>query len=119
MHSKNEVLFLELDVSQKYDFMDGFLQQIILEYTANEELVVTIVDGYDQKQKAKAQEPLIKVPLKISEIIDLDNGTAYLGFVQETVNLTNVTLIENWAFHSNVKSNQKDPWSGLSLKYTC
>jgi gamma-tubulin complex component 4 len=59
------------------------------------------------------------VPLKLGEIIDLDNGTAYLGFVQETRNLANVTLIENWSFHSNVKSNQRDPWSGLSLRYTC
>lgn len=57
--------------------------------------------------------------MKLSEIIDLDNGTAYLGFVQETSNLANVTLIENWAFHSNVKSNQKDPWGGLSLRYMC
>jgi hypothetical protein len=74
------MLYMELDVSQKYDFMDGYLQQVILEYTANEELLVTIVEGYDQN-KAKPQEPIIKVPLKISEIIDLDNGTAYLGFV--------------------------------------
>jgi hypothetical protein len=76
------------------------------------------VEGYDQN-KAKQQEPIIKVPLKIGEIIDLDNGTAYLGFVQETSSLANVTLIENWAFSSNVKSNQRDPWSGLSLRYTC
>jgi hypothetical protein len=41
------MLYMELDVSQKYDFMDGYLQQVILEYTANEELLVTIVEGYD------------------------------------------------------------------------
>lgn len=47
MHVKNEVLLMELDVSQKYDFMDGYLQQVIIEYTSSEELLVTIVDGYD------------------------------------------------------------------------
>lgn len=89
-----------------------------MEYTATEELLITIVEGFE-KNKAKQQEPAIRVPLKISEIIDLDNGTAYLGFVQETANLANVTMIENWAFSSNVKSNQRDPWSGLSMRYTC
>jgi hypothetical protein len=32
-HAKNEMLYMELDVSNKYDFMDGYLQQVILEYT--------------------------------------------------------------------------------------
>ena len=59
--------------------MDGYLQQVIIEYTSAEELLVTIVDGYDTKQKASA--PVINIPLKLAEIIDLDNGTAYLGFV--------------------------------------
>jgi gamma-tubulin complex component 4 len=62
---------------------------------------------------------LITIPLKLSEFITLDNGTAYLGFCQETANLANVLLIENWVFESAVKANQKDPWSGLSLVYKC
>ena len=44
---------MELDVSQNCDFMDGYLQQVILEYTPSEELLVTIVDGYE-KSKSKS-----------------------------------------------------------------
>ena len=84
--------------------MDGYLQQVMFEYTSNEELLITLFDGFSP-DKMQHKEPIIKIPLKIANIIDLDNGTAYLGFAQETMNLTNVTLIENWAFHSNVKSN--------------
>jgi len=84
--------------------MDGYLQQVMFEYTSNEELLITLFDGFSP-DKMQQKEPIIKIPLKIADIIDLDNGTAYLGFAQETMNLTNVTLIENWAFHSNVKSN--------------
>ena len=43
---------MELDVSQKCDFKDGYLQQVILEYTQTEELLVTILDGYE-KSKSK------------------------------------------------------------------
>ena len=28
-------------------------------------------------------------------------------------------MLENWAFESCIKTNQKDPWSGLSLDYEC
>lgn len=79
MQVKNEVLLFELDVSQKADFMDGYLQQVMLEYTNTEELLITLFDGFSP-DKMQQQEPIIKVPLKIGEIIDLDNGTAYLGF---------------------------------------
>ena len=43
--------------------------------------------------------------LRLTDYITLDNGTAYLGFCQETANLANVLLIENWAFESSVKAN--------------
>ena len=49
----------------------------------------------------------------------MDNGAAYLGFCQETQNLTNVCLIENWSFDSSVKTSQHDVWGGLSLDYAC
>lgn len=62
---------------------------------------------------------LASKPLKLSDYIELDNGTAHLGFVQETNNLANVTLLENWGFVSDVNDNQTDPWSGLSLEYKC
>ena len=45
------------------------------------------------------------IPLKLTDYITLDNGTAYLGFCQETANLANVLLLENWVFESNVRSN--------------
>lgn len=51
----------------------------MFEYTSNEELLITLFDGF-APDKMQQQDPIIKVPLNIGEIIDLDNGTAYLGF---------------------------------------
>lgn len=47
----------------------------------------------------------------------LDNGSAFLGFTYETLNLASEGWIENWAFVSEARSNQQDPWNGLSLDY--
>jgi len=66
----------------------------------------------------KALEPVVKVSLRISDYIKMDSGAAYLGFCQETHNLANVSLIENWSFDSSIKSSQNDAWGGLSLDYT-
>jgi gamma-tubulin complex component 4 len=57
--------------------------------------------------------------VKLSDYIEMDNGSAHLGFAQETKNISNTALLENWAFESSVKANQKDPWGGLSLIYNC
>ena len=123
MQTKNEVLLAELDVSAKADFMDGYHHQVLLEYTASEELNITLIDAAAQHQQRQGTanniKPLVTIPLKLTDYISLDNGTAYLGFTQETQNLANVLLIENWAFESSVKANQRDPWSGLSLDYNC
>ncbi len=60
---------------------------------------------------------LLSVKLKIQDYVKLDNGSAYLGFAQETVNLSNIASINNWTFVSDARSNQSDPWNGLSLDY--
>ena len=65
----------------------------------------------------KALEPAVRVPIRIQEYVRMESGTAYLGFCQETHNLANVCLIENWSFDSNVKTSQNDSWGGLSLDY--
>ena len=119
MQTKNEVLIAELDITSKVDFMDGYHHQVLIEYSPQEELAITILDTAQQVGRGNPIEPIIAIPLKLSEFITLDNGTAYLGFCQETANLANDLLIENWTFESSVKANQKDPWSGLSLVYNC
>ena len=48
---------------------------------------------------------IASVPLKLNEYIELDNGSAHLGFVQETANLVNVALLEKWNFVSEVNVN--------------
>lgn len=88
----------------------------MIEYqAATEELLVFLIDH----DPHKALEPVVRVPLRIQNFVKTDNGAAYLGFCQETHNITNVCLIENWSFDSSVKTNQNDAWGGLSLDYTC
>lgn len=50
-------------------------------------------------------EPVISVSLKLQDFVKLDNGSAYLGFAQETNGVVNQMHIENWTFVSQVKSN--------------
>ena len=55
--------------------------------------------------------------LKLTEFINLDNGSAFLGFTHETTNLYNRLFMKNWSFTSSYQANKQDAWSGLSLDY--
>lgn len=114
--SKNETLLAEKEVTNEFDFMDGELHQIKLE-CSNDELKVYITDGQLLNRNQGLIEPILKANLQINNYVRLDNGTAYLGFTQETVGIVNQACIENWTFVSDAKANQQDPWSGLSLDY--
>ena len=109
--SKQETLLAEQDVSGDFDFMDGDSHQILVEYTG-EELTVYFV--------ADKPVPVLKTALKLNDYVKLDNGTAYLGFAQETAGVANETYIENWTFSSDSSrqgTQGADPWNGLSLEY--
>ena len=45
MQTKNEVLIAELDVTPKVDFMDGYHHQVLVEYSSQEELSITLLDA--------------------------------------------------------------------------
>ena len=45
MQSKNEVLIAELDVTNRVDFMDGYLHQVLIEYQTHEDLTITLLDA--------------------------------------------------------------------------
>jgi gamma-tubulin complex component 4 len=64
------------------------------------------------------REPIIKMQLKLTDFVSLDNGSAFLGFTHETTNLHNRLFLKNWSFTSSYQSNKQDPWSGLSLDYS-
>lgn len=66
---------------------------------------MTLLDAAAQVGKSDQVDPIMTIPIKLTEFITLDNGTAYLGFCQETTNLANVLLIENWVFESSIKAN--------------
>lgn len=86
----------------------------MIEYQAtNEELFVYLID-HNGRQDAEA---VVRIHLKVQDYVRLDNGSAFLGFCQETANLANVTLIENWHFESTVKASSNDSWGGLSLDF--
>ena len=77
----------------------------MIEYSAQEELTIKLLDLATNPNQKSQVEPIAVIPLKLSDYISLDNGTAYLGFCQETINLANQLLIENWVFESSVKAN--------------
>jgi hypothetical protein len=57
------------------------------------------------KSDTKQLQPVIKVPLKLQDYVKLDNGTAHLGFAQDTFYLVNYVVIESWHFSSDAKAN--------------
>ena len=92
----------EVDVSTVADFFDGYLQQVLVEYNTNtEELLVYLLE-HDARRESS---PLLQCHLKLADYVKLDNGQAHLGFCQETANLSNVAMIENWTFESKLKTN--------------
>lgn len=109
-HNKTEVVLAEQEVSQDdVNFMDTQFHQVVVDYNKDqEELRVSFANG----------DPVIKMNLKLTDFITLDNGSAFLGFTHETTNLFNRLFLKSWAFTSAYQSNKQDPWSGLSLDYT-
>ena len=45
MQTKNEVILAEIDVTGKVDFMDGYHHQVLIQYSMQEELSVTLLDA--------------------------------------------------------------------------
>ena len=100
--SKNEQIIAEKDVSNEIDLMDLYSHQIQIEYSG-EELRVFVIDANFQQQN---KQPILKTPLKLTDYIKLDNGSAFLGFTHETINVVNQLSLENWTFVSEARSNQ-------------
>lgn len=95
---------------------------MIIDYNKeNEELKVSFMDinlhNMGGNQNIVVKDPVIKMQLKLTDFISMDNGSAFLGFTHETDNLYNRLFLKNWSFTSSFQSNKQDPWSGLSLDY--
>jgi hypothetical protein len=69
--TKNEVLIDELDVTGKADFMDGYHHQVLIQYTSQEELHITLVDATKHHRQALNGQidPLMQISLKLSDYI--------------------------------------------------
>jgi hypothetical protein len=52
-----------------------------------------------------SSDPALSIPFVLSDAIKLDNGSAYLGFVHETNNLSNSVSIDHWTFFSTQLAN--------------
>lgn len=105
--NKTEVVLAEQEVLQE-DFSFTEFNQVLVDYSKDsEELRVSIAN----------KEPIIKMKLKLTEFITLDNGSAFLGFTHETLNLHNRLFFKSWAFTSSYQANKQDAWGGLSLDY--
>lgn len=112
VQSRKETLIFDEDVSAEIDFMDGDSHQVSIENDLENSLFHIQI-----KSKSTDTTNKYKVQLKLTDIVRLDNGSAYLGFTHETFNLANQLHLENWAMISTAQVNQQDTWSGLSLDY--
>lgn len=123
--NKTEVILAEKEITEEdseMNFMDNYFNQVIIDYNKeNEELKVSFMDinlhNMGGNQNIVVKDPVIKMQLKLTDFIAMDNGSAFLGFTHETDNLYNRLFLKNWSFTSSFQSNKQDPWSGLSLDY--
>jgi len=123
--NKTEVILAEKEITEDdsdTNFMDNYFNQVIIDYNKeNEELKVSFMDinlhNMGGNQNIVVKDPIIKMQLKLTDFISMDNGSAFLGFTHETDNLYNRLFLKNWSFTSSFQSNKQDPWSGLSLDY--
>ena len=106
--NKSEVKLAEMDLGD-LDLLNAETHTAKIEYE-NEELRIYIDD--------LAGEPTARLNVKLSELIALDNGSAHVGFVQETQFTHNFCELFNWSLVSSSTSHYRDSWSGLSLEYT-
>ena len=57
-------------------------------------------------QNIVVRDPIIKMQLKLTDFISMDNGSAFLGFTHETSNLHNRLFLKNWSFTSSQQANK-------------
>ena len=91
------------------NFMDNYFNQVIIDYNKeSEELKVSFMDTnlMGGNQQIKVNDPIIKMQLKLTDFISMDNGSAFLGFTHETSNLHNRLFLKNWSFTSSYQSNK-------------
>ena len=74
---KTEKKIMEVEVTNEIDFMNQTEFHKIKIEIEKDVLKVYLV-------KLSASEPALQIPLKLSDYINLDNGSAYLGFMHET-----------------------------------
>jgi hypothetical protein len=112
--NKTEVILAEKEITEDdsdINFMDNYFNQVIIDYNKeNEELKVSFMDinlhNMGGNQNIVVKEPIIKMQLKLTDFISMDNGSAFLGFTHETDNLYNRLFLKNWSFTSSFQSNK-------------
>lgn len=66
------MILAEQEVTQDdINFMDSQFHQVVVDYSK---------DSEELKVSFASQDPIIKMKLRLTEFISLDNGTAFLGF---------------------------------------
>ena len=89
--------------------MDNYFNQVIIDYNKeSEELKVSFMDTnmMGANQNIVVRDPIIKMQLKLTDFISMDNGSAFLGFTHETSNLHNRLFLKNWSFTSSQQANK-------------
>ena len=89
--------------------MDNYFNQVIIDYNKeSEELKVSFMDTnmMGPNQNIVVRDPIIKMQLKLTDFISMDNGSAFLGFTHETSNLHNRLFLKNWSFTSSQQANK-------------
>ena len=77
VQTKQEVMLQEVDVSTQFDFLDGYLQQVLIEYNSSTDELTVFLSDHDARRES---QPVLQCHVKLAECVKLDNGAAHLGF---------------------------------------
>lgn len=74
--SKQERKVMEVEVTKDVDFLDQEFHKVKIEIEKEQlKIFLTHISN---------AEPILQIPMKLSDYLNLDNGSAYLGFMHET-----------------------------------
>lgn len=72
----------------------------------------------DAEINDRMTEPLIRIPIPISDKLNLDMGRGYIGFLNDHENgVYMIDLLELQMIGQTIYNNE-DPWNGLTMEYT-
>ena len=103
------------------NFAEGDMHLLRVVYDGNHLYVFKgeySISGKLPELQPQEDRPCLKIPLKINQLLNLEMGRAYVGFVQDSYQGSFDIDILGWKMVGSNIYNSEDPWNGLTVDYS-